>query len=443
MSNSTIFNNLKVWAAEQLIESVSEPTPNTKLYFTYGKTDAWSDDTNPPAPNKSVYTTYEIFANMIGAKRLLGGDIQHVIPRYQWSSGEKFVAYDDKNPELLESKFYCVNDEYSVYKCISNNSNSISTVQPTSLSPYVDQITSDGYTWKYMYTVSDADILRFTTSNYIPVRTLSEDNASLQWSVQTEAKKGSINSIFIENAGGGYANASTLSIVISGDGQNAKATALINSVSNTISSIRIINFGSGYTYATASIIDANTVPGTGAVIRPIISPPGGHGSNPVYELGASNVMINARLKYDEQGVLPVSNDYRQIAIIKDPFTRATSNVEASSAFVQAFSATCAGFGNYLADEIVYQGPNLQLATFTARVVSWNTTTNKIILINTIGTLSLSQALLGTESFTGRIVTSLDPPKIEPNSGQILWVENIKPIIRSSDQIEDFKIVVKF
>lgn len=446
MSNkSATFTYLKICAAEQLLEAVSEPAPNTKLYFTFGKTDAWPDENNPNTPNTSIATTYEVWNNMIGGKRLLGGDFKHVIPRYNWSSGETYIAYDDKNSNLLDgnTKFYTLTDQFSVYKCIANANGSISTIKPTSLSPFENQKTSDGYIWKYMYTISDVERLRFTTSNYIPVKTLGADDGSLQWQVQSSAQKGAIDSILILNGGTGYTNASNLTITISGDGSGALGFVGINNISNSINSITITDNGLDYTFANVRVLDASVPPGSGALFRPIISPPGGHGSNPIYELGGKDVMINAKLRYDEEGVIPVTNDYRQISILKDPYNRGSSNIATAAAYVQAFEVTASGFGNYLQDEIVYQGSSLSTATFVGKVVSWNSATSKVLLINTTGSVTLSQSLFGSQSFTTRIATSTQQGTLEKNSGQILWVENIKPIIRSSDQIEDFKIVVKF
>ena len=42
--------NFRVNNAEQFKESVSEPSP-TYLYLTFGKTEAWPDDTAPPLSN--------------------------------------------------------------------------------------------------------------------------------------------------------------------------------------------------------------------------------------------------------------------------------------------------------------------------------------------------------------------------------------------------------
>ena len=104
---------------------------------------------------------------------------------------------------------------------------------------------------------------------------------------------------------------------------------------------------------------------------------------------------------------------------------------------------CDGGGNYTQDEIVYQGASLGTASFTGRVVSWNSDTSKLLLINTTGTISLSTTLLGSTSFTARVVTSKTDGLLEKHSGRLLYVDNIKPVTRSDDQIEDFQILLRF
>ena len=55
-------------------------------------------------------------------------------------------------------------------KCLQNNlSNGASTIKPTGTGSAVIEI-ADGYKWKYMYTVTSQDTLKFVTSEYIPVQ---------------------------------------------------------------------------------------------------------------------------------------------------------------------------------------------------------------------------------------------------------------------------------
>jgi hypothetical protein len=440
--SSTAFIDLRINNAEQFKESITEPSPNTVLYITYGKTDSWDANDSPTVANSSIATRYEIWDNMIGAKRLFGGDLFHVIPRYNWVSGNTYTAYDHINTNLFDgsTQFYVMNEDFSVYKCISNANGSISTVEPTSVNPQISSYTSDGYIWKYMYTISDSEQIRYTTENYIPVKTLTIDDGSLQWQVQSYATPGSIDFIELTNAGSGYSNASSITITISGDGTGATAEATINSISETVDTIVITDSGTGYTYATVSIED---IYGSGASARAIISPIGGHGSDPLYELGGKNIMINTQIRYDEDGQIIADNDFRQISIIKDPYTYATSNIATYRLVNQCMMLTLSGTGNYKKDEKVYQGVSLSNSIFSGRVVTWDEANNNLYLINTIGSPRASQSLIGLESFASRVVSSIDYGDLKKYSGKILYVDNIEPIQRSLDQIEDIKIVVKF
>lgn len=442
MTTSTAFVDLRINNAEQLKESVSELTANTKMYLAFGKTDSWANESSPQIANSSTATVYEIWDNMIGGKRILGGDISHAIPRINWVANTIYTAYDHMNTNLYDgnTEFYVMTSNYSVYKCISNNRSSISTVEPTSQSFDTVSSTSDGYKWKYMYTLSDAEQLKFMTDNYISVKTLSEDDGSQQWQVQSLSTDGSIEHIEVVNSGSNYTNTSNIIINIQGDGNNAKATVTLNTSTNTVSSITITDTGSGYTHATATITGGG---GSGAIVRPIISPPNGHGSDPLYELGGKNLILNIRLRYDEEGILPVTNDYRQVSIVKDPLNFATSNVSSVTAFLQATTLTTVGTGDYSEDEFVYQGANLSTATFKGRVVSWDPVTGKVYVINTEGTPIAAQPLSGQSSFTVRTISNILDGEMKKYSGNILFADNIKPVTRSTDQIENYKIVLRF
>lgn len=442
MSSST-FVDLRINSAEQFRESVSEPSPNTKMYITFGKVDAWANDASPNIANSSVATAYEVWSNMIGGKRILGSDLSHMIPRFNWTSNTAYTAYDHMNTNLHDgnTQFYVMNSDYSVYKCIANTNGAVSTVEPTSVSATTLSLTSDNYIWKYMYTLSDSEKTRFLSDNHIPVKTLQADDGSLQYQVQQNAIKGSINNILITNGGQNYTNTSNITITISGDGSSATAIPVLNTSTNTISSVIVTDTGTDYTFATVAITDIGI--GSNASARAIISPVGGHGSDPLYELGGKNVMVSTRIRYDEEGVLPTSNELRQISILKDPYLRATSNVATNVAILQAKTLTVQGSGNYVPDEIVYQGTTLATATFKGRIVSWDSITNKLLLINTVGTPVASQSIVGTTSFTVRVLAGYLDENLEKYTGQILYVDNIKPVTRSSDQIEEYRVLIKF
>jgi hypothetical protein len=447
MTTSTTFTALRINNAEQLKESVNEPQA-TKLYFTFGRILDWNtpyNDEEPQPANSSISTIYEVWNQMIGGKAINGNDIAYVIPRYNWKSGKNYRAYDNLDSTLFDAntEFYVVNSNYDVYKCIANNYGSISTVEPTSINPSIETITSDGYIWKYMYTISDNDITRFVTDDYITVKTLIENDGSSQWSVQEASIDGAINYIYVTNPGRYYTNSQNIVVTITGDGSGATAYAVMSNVTNTVNNIIVTNPGSGYTYANVTIVGGGTRPSVANIAnaRAIISPPGGHGSDPLYELGGKNLMFNIRLKYSEDGVFPETNDFRQISIIKDPVDL-NANVISKSAFLQSYMLRLFGSGDYLEDEIVYQGPSLANSTFSGEVLKWDYQNSKIYLINTKGNPT-GDNLQGTAQFSSRQVIDIFPGEAKKYSGKILYVDNLKPILRSSDQIEDFKILVKF
>jgi hypothetical protein len=151
-----------------------------------------------------------------------------------------------------------------------------------------------------------------------------------------------------------------------------------------------------------------------------------------------------RLRYDEDGKLPVTNDYRQVALIKDPYKYGSRSVKTNTAYSQTTTLTLSGVGddNFIEDEIVYQGAALSNSIFKGTVVAWNGI-NQLKLADISGAV-VSQTIIGTLSgATGIVSIPITDPELEPYSGELLYIDNIKPISRASDQIEDFKIVLKF
>jgi hypothetical protein len=440
---SVYSKNLQVYSAEQFKSSLE--TGNENLYFSFGRVPSWTDDNNPPQANTSVAYFYDVWKNMLGVKRLQGNDVRLATRRNNWTANSVYHAYDDCGCSSLYNdpnvKFFVVTNDWNVYKCISNNKGSISTVQPTSTITSSSIETSDNYIWKYMYTLSDEDRLRFTTNGFIPIKKLNSDNGSLQWQVQDSSIFGSIESVVVSNAGSGYSVLTPPTISILGDGKDATAIATINATSTGIERITITNKGSGYTYANVavSVSVANS-----AALRAVMSPPGGHGHNPVEELGGSNVVINIRLRGTEEGILDVQNEIRQVAILRDPKLSGGLSLASNLVYSQTTTVfTETGISDYLEDEYVYQGPSLENATFRGTVASWDPVTRKLELLDTIGNIK-SEPLTGyTTKVSRSIVGSPIDKDLEPFTGSLLYIDNIKPIQRADDQTEDFKIVISF
>jgi hypothetical protein len=433
--------NLRINSAEQLLESVSEPA-STMLYVCYGKNTPWPNDLSPNTASDTIADKNEVWRDVIAGKKITGNDITLAIKRVNWTANTVYTQYDDTANNLYDAntQFYVLTSDYNVYKCLYNNNSSNSTSMPTYTSFNTTSTESDGYIWKYMYTLNTKERQRFLSDAWMPVKSLSLDDGSAQWGIQSAAVDGAIDVILVSNAGSGYTNSSNVSISITGDGTGANATAYVNTTSNTVANIVVTSKGTGYTFANVVISGGA---GSGANARAIISPYGGHGSNPVYELGGSNILIDVLVKGTEDGILVANNDYRQVSIIKDPTAYGTSNVFSNSVFTQSLTLALAGSGpEYTTDEYVYQGATLASSTFSGRVLLWDSANSIMKLTEYTGTPTTT-TLNGQTSGAYRYITSTTNPNLKNRSGQVLYIDNITPVTRAIDQTENFKIVIKY
>jgi len=354
-----------------------------------------------------------------------------------------YAAYDDRLDSLdlfaASNNFYVITNEFHVFKCLDNNNGSTSTVMPNILITTTHFQTSDGYIWKYMYSLTAEEKLRFVTSKFIPIRTIESSDNSQQWNVQENAIDGGLHVIKVTNSGSNY-TANDVVVSIKGDGHYANAFAVLNTASNTVSSIIIDNLGYGYTYADISLTSSR---GSGATARAVISPPGGHGSNPLTELGGSYLIFNIQLKDSEGRILTTHNDYRQIALVEDPHLYGTTNKAATTTVSQLTVLTLNGTSvEYSEDEWVFQGASYASSFFKGIVVDWDSTNNVIKLAQTEG-VPTKDLLVGANTTAARFVSSITPPTLQPRTGNLLYTDNIVAIQRADDQAEDYKIVLNF
>lgn len=193
---------------------------STNIYTTIGKVTGWDstidinsgannpdkNDSNPPNPVDHLQSDYEVWRNMISAKKVLPSDVSHAIPRFDWKSGTVYGIYDDTNSVLYNGNngrpFYVITSEFNVYKCIWNNYGKSSTIEPTEVLTSGNFETSDKYVWKYMYTVSASEAFKFLTPNYIPVSLILSDpgdgcsSIGNQYQVQQNSVEGSIDVVY-------------------------------------------------------------------------------------------------------------------------------------------------------------------------------------------------------------------------------------------------------
>ncbi len=473
----------------------------------------------PPLPLDNQREKRALYDELIAAKRITDAFARTVIRRYNWDqvANPKFDMWKPDysatpggggqigkqtatgQNSIADAKFYVMNSQYEVFKCLyngedpSNSTGQNATEEPStgganyaSATGIYTETTGAGYIWKYMYTIPTDDVLKFLSSDFMPI--VLPSNASRQATVAL-ATDGSCDVALIENAGSGLPASQTLYTSVKGDGTGA-VVELVTNGSGTITSAQIATglSGSGYTYANVLLTNGNlfeeaglsTAVTTGAsavgAIEIVLPPEGGHGSDHEVELNGKRVMTNIRLTYSEgQGDFPVDNDFRRIGIIADPYdfgttTFATNDTRSGLRALKINSANA----DYSVDEKIQQ--TVTGGTAYGTVVSWtldtgSTTAGVLKYIQTndehtdqgivrpfesngsnavsgetstaSGNVDTSYTTTGSPLLGATFASGLANPEIENNSGSVIYVENRRLITRAPDQIEDIKLVIEF
>jgi len=200
-----VTRKFKIYNAEHFKEAFSEATPDY-LYLFIGRLQEWPNSDTPPAITESTTAVdYDPWRDMLAAKKIATNDMSFAVERINWTTGTVYDEYSNfENMDAhLGKKFYVLTATNNVYKCIFNNRGATSTVEPTGTSTSIIT-TSDGYRWKFMYSISAAEALDFLTPFYLPVKTLTADDSSAQWAVQQAAVNGAIHVIDVTANGTGY-----------------------------------------------------------------------------------------------------------------------------------------------------------------------------------------------------------------------------------------------
>ena len=494
-----ITEKFRLHNADQFEESFTE-SANSTYYLFIGKSTPYTSgtsggsDASPPTPVDGPSDEFFSWDDMIAAKKVTSSEVQRVIPRRNWVNSTKFDMYrpdysasvtaTSGATNLYDSTFYFMTSDFRVYKVLDNNAGTAySGTEPTSTSNAPFSL--GGYVLQYMYSLTSAQINSFLTADFMPVATDS--------TVSGAATDGAIDSLIV-TGGSGYTNG-TYYAAVYGDGtsQGTSSGAIVRITvsSGVIQAFGLtagtdttvhaagsgytfgtVNLASGYTFSDAALSSASAIGGSGGSISVVIGPKGGHGFNAVQELGGHYVMLGTTLTGAEGDDITTGNDFRKIGLVVDPNTYGTSSVASitTARMTYALKLTSQS-GTFDADEKISQASTGAIG----KVVEWDST-NSILYYSqerfgdygTNGTTGAYVAFSGANAVTGatssatgtpdanadaavtlaggNTITFTDGyanPELDADSGNIIYLENRKPISRSDDQIEDIKVIVEF
>jgi len=246
--------------------------------------------------------------------------------------------------------------------------------------------------------------------------------------VELSAVDGGIHAFRIFDSGNNYTVAN---VTVIGDGTGFVGNVVLSNA-NTITSITVNSPGSGYTFANV-VITGN---GSNANVTAIISPPGGHGSNAIKELFANTILFFSTINNEKIHGVEVTNDYRQVGIIKDIHQfeneRAFANTLGTPTFLLTLNTLNNALSQPLARDTVLELANVSFRKFeVVETVSANT---QVIIKNLnnfdIGAGNVLYDPITNSNFT--VVSVDEEPTINKFSGDLLFIDN-KTEVSSSDQ----------
>lgn len=272
------------------------------------------------------------------------------------------------------------------------------------------------------------------TGAVISVAMLSGTN---QYSKQAQTELttivGNICSIKMISGGYGYG---TPTISFTGDGTGATATATV--VGGVITAITIVNRGSNYNWATITITDTT---GAGASCRAVISPYGGLGRDPINHLCCKSLMFFAKIGNNTNQGISVSNDYRQIGIIKEPIRYSDGYYLAANTATTCWKITATAnipVGIVADNEVTVSANSVN---YRYRVVSVSGTDILVIpLDNGIPTSGMQFTKSAGISF---IVSTVSPPTVNKYSGDMLFIDNEPSFVATTTSPSVLRTVINF
>lgn len=421
-------DSFRVEAATSLFDYISNPSNTVYMYL--GKDSKWPNSGDVPVdPINNIKSTATTHYDLIMCKRLLAGNTTLCANRYNWEFGTVYDQYDTSDQVLNgeNKRYYVITADYNVYKCLNNNFGVVSIKEPvgTSIEPFT---LDDGYMWKYMFTIAKPVAEVFMNSQFMPVKNTALPTEG-QWLVQATATPGAIESYLVRNKGSGYTSAS---VEILGDGEGAIGIPILSG--GQIVGVQVGAKGSGYTWARVNIVGN----GVGASIDPQIGPPGGHGSNPVYELGANYVMAQMTFGQETYSNIPEVFSFRKLGLLSQPKYKDGTELTdfVASGCHKVYSVT-AGFS--VGDTIVLSNNT------TAYVVEVNNDSGgSYLLLSEVDNIEAGMTFYkqGDSGVTG-VVDSLIVPDILRSSWRTLYTEHRSQITKNPNQLEYVRIVIEF
>ena len=426
-------------------------------YVSVGRPIDWNGTDTAPTPTNAIRTIRDAQYNMTAIKNVEAHSF--VIPRYTWSLGAIYQAYNDNSVGHPTNSFYVITDENNIYVCLEAGETALgqsvtSTVKPTGTLTTAFE-TADGYVWKFLYSVGALRASQFLSANFMPVTKFgafdSDDAADHveQVGIQNAATGGEVVGYQVTSGGSGYTTVPTVEVI--GNGVAANATATISGGAVTKINVKDSDgnkaHGRNFTQAYVKITGGN---GSGAVARPIIGPAAGFGADPRDDLKATAMMFTAKPAGDEGSNWVIGNDFRQVTLVKNIeipdsdalYTGVTGNAMRRMKFSNissGFSADKTILGSTsLANAYVVKSDSDEVWYIQDSDTKFEPFVEGEVISETDGSGAGTLDASGVDGDSFAYING----DVDISTGEVMYIDNRAAIQRSADQTEDIKIIIQ-
>lgn len=448
---------------------------------------------------------YSIREEMIFGKKINATNVTYLINRNTWVLGEVWDMYDDQDTRLEEKNYYVINNSRNVYKCLFNNYGAASTIEPTTVSndtfvlpdgyrwkymytlstanntkfgstAYIPVDANTSVSGNSVNGSIDTVVVEYGGIHYekyvtgriqqVVSNTIfkidSEKSASNNYYLNTslfitsgtgDSNTSEIVAHYTNSSGIYIQTANTLGLAldsyylispmvyVDGNGTGFKAYATVNTFLGTITGVQIVDNGVNYANANVYLKTTDAETGSGAIIRAIISPPGGHGYDAAKELNSKRLMIKTEFANTEGNTIPTNISFRKYGLLRNPTNTYLSNTAPYTA--NTFDATTKMTIAIISSNTLIQIGDLftgNTSNAQAKVAYANST-------HITGTVLrgsfVNNEIIDTSNGVIATINSINSSDIHTNSGAILYYDTTTEIIRSNTSTEDVGIVINF
>ena len=118
-----ITDKFKQQMAQTVFQEVYFPDSASthKYYIGIGKSEQWDSSEAVPTPTNSPRSVRNLRAGLQSIKA--ASDLSFVIPRYNWTSGAIYQAYDDDFTEIPNNSYYVFTEDNQVFYMFTTRKN--------------------------------------------------------------------------------------------------------------------------------------------------------------------------------------------------------------------------------------------------------------------------------------------------------------------------------